>query len=59
MADLQCVVLDCPEPVQLAEFYQSLIGGTVNQQDQRWALDEWTSRPPRPASGGSARLCRR
>ncbi|WP_326609473.1 VOC family protein [Streptomyces scopuliridis] len=40
IADLQCVVLDCPDPGQLAEFYQSLLGGAVNQQDRRWALDE-------------------
>lgn len=40
IAELQCVVLDCPDPAQLAEFYQSLLGGTVNQHDPRWALGE-------------------
>ncbi|MEU9991424.1 VOC family protein [Streptomyces sp. NPDC007971] len=40
IADLQCVVLDCPDPGELAEFYQSLLGGTVNQPDRRWALSE-------------------
>ncbi|MGW3328070.1 VOC family protein [Streptomyces virginiae] len=40
IAELQCVVLDCPDPQSLAEFYRSLLGGNVNQQDRRWALDE-------------------
>ncbi|WP_210588935.1 VOC family protein [Streptomyces sp. GESEQ-35] len=40
IADLQCVVLDCSDPAELAAFYQSLLGGTVNQQDKRWALDD-------------------
>ncbi|MEU1349222.1 VOC family protein [Streptomyces sp. NPDC005775] len=40
IADLQCVVLDCPDPVGLAEFYGAVLGGTVNQQDGRWALDD-------------------
>lgn len=44
IADLQCVVLDCPDPVALAEFYRSLLGGTVNRQDRRWALsDDWAT----------------
>ncbi|MGP4049456.1 VOC family protein [Streptomyces sp. 2A115] len=44
IADLQCVVLDCSDPAELAEFYQSLLGGTVNQQDRRWALsDDWAT----------------
>jgi predicted enzyme related to lactoylglutathione lyase len=44
IADLQCVVLDCPEPVELAAFYQSILGGTVNQPDRRWALsDVWAT----------------
>ena len=44
IADLQCVVLDCPEPVELAVFYRSLLGGTVNQPDRRWALsDAWAT----------------
>ncbi|MET9524135.1 VOC family protein [Streptomyces coeruleorubidus] len=40
IADLQCVVLDCPAPPELAGFYQSLLGGVVNQPDRRWSLDE-------------------
>lgn len=37
---LQCVVLDCPNVLELAPFYQSLLGGTVNRPDPRWAVDE-------------------
>ncbi|MFI1279726.1 VOC family protein [Streptomyces sp. NPDC020858] len=40
IAELQCVVLDCPEPQLLAGFYRSLLGGNVNQQDRRWSVDE-------------------
>ncbi|MGW0433307.1 VOC family protein [Micromonospora sp. NPDC003197] len=40
IAALQCVVLDCPDVAKLAHFYQSLLGGTVNQPDRRWSLDE-------------------
>ncbi|WP_392675787.1 VOC family protein [Streptomyces sp. LN785] len=44
IADLQCVVLDCSDPAELAMFYQSMLGGTVNQQDKRWALgDGWAT----------------
>lgn len=44
IADLQCVVLDCADPRELAEFYQSLLGGTVNQPDRRWAVgDGWAT----------------
>src|SRR5262245_57553532 len=42
IADLQCVVLDCSRPAELAKFYQAILGGAVNQRDQRWALgDGW------------------
>jgi hypothetical protein len=37
---LQCVVLDCPDPRALAGFYAELLGGTVNQPDPRWRVDE-------------------
>lgn len=37
---LQCVVLDCPDAPGLARFYQALLGGTVNQADRRWAVDD-------------------
>jgi len=40
IADLQCVVLDCSHPTKLATFYQALLGGAVNQRDQRWALSD-------------------
>ncbi|MEV1079372.1 VOC family protein [Streptomyces sp. NPDC050211] len=44
IADLQCVVLDCSDPAELAAFYHSLLGGTVNQRDKRWALgDGWAT----------------
>ncbi|KAF5997361.1 VOC family protein [Streptomyces sp. WAC00263] len=44
IAELQCVVLDCPDPLRLAEFYEDLLGGTVNRPDPRWALDEaWST----------------
>lgn len=39
-ARLQCVALDCPEPVVLARFYQALLGGEVNRPDPRWRVDE-------------------
>lgn len=43
-AELQCVVLDCAEPRRLAEFYRSLLGGTVDQPDRRWSLDaDWST----------------
>ncbi|WP_338676878.1 VOC family protein [Streptomyces sp. SCSIO 30461] len=40
IARLQCVVLDCADVDELSRFYQSLIGGTVNQPDPRWLLDD-------------------
>jgi catechol 2,3-dioxygenase-like lactoylglutathione lyase family enzyme len=40
IAELECVVLDCPDPRPLAEFYQALLGGEVNRRDRRWAVDE-------------------
>src|SRR5690242_19604821 len=44
IADVQCVVLDCSEPTELAEFYRALLGGAVNREDRRWALgDGWAT----------------
>ena len=44
LATLECVVLDCPDPGQLAAFYRSLLGGSINQPDPRWALsDRWAT----------------
>lgn len=40
IAELQCVVLDCPDPERLADFYRSLLGGAVNRPDRRWQTDE-------------------
>ncbi|MFJ9642003.1 VOC family protein [Streptomyces sp. NPDC004244] len=40
IAELQCVVLDCPDPLALAGFYRSVLGGTVNRPDHRWSVDE-------------------
>jgi catechol 2,3-dioxygenase-like lactoylglutathione lyase family enzyme len=44
IADIECVALDCPDPMELAGFYQSLLGGTVNQPDRRWTVDkDWVT----------------
>jgi catechol 2,3-dioxygenase-like lactoylglutathione lyase family enzyme len=40
IAKLQCVVLDCADVDELSGFYQSLLGGVVNQPDPRWSLDD-------------------
>ncbi|WP_219472368.1 VOC family protein [Nonomuraea rhizosphaerae] len=37
---LQCVVLDCPDVLELARFYHALLGGTVNKPDRRWAVND-------------------
>ncbi len=37
---LQCVVLDCPDVLELAGFYRALLGGAVNQADPRWAVSD-------------------
>nr|MDT0663223.1 VOC family protein [Micromonospora sp. DSM 115978] len=39
IAEFECVVLDCPDPGVLAEFYRGVVGGTVNQPDPRWGTD--------------------
>ncbi|MFF8728298.1 VOC family protein [Streptomyces sp. NPDC015171] len=38
LAKLDVVVLDCPDPRALAEFYAGVLGGTVevNEGDQEW-----------------------
>ncbi|MFJ9343200.1 VOC family protein [Streptomyces sp. NPDC101733] len=44
IAELQCVVLDCPEPLRLAAFYADLLGGEVDRPDPRWSVDgEWVT----------------
>ncbi|WP_181788059.1 VOC family protein [Streptomyces phytophilus] len=41
---LQCIVLDCPRPRELAAFYQVLLGGEVDRADPRWSLDDdWST----------------
>ncbi|WP_455354345.1 VOC family protein [Streptomyces sp. SYSU K217416] len=40
IGELQCVVLDCSNPLVLAGFYASVLGGNVNQPDGRWAVGE-------------------
>ncbi|MFC1404843.1 MULTISPECIES: VOC family protein [Streptacidiphilus] len=37
---LQCVVLDCPDVLELARFYEALLGGVVDQPDPRWAVSD-------------------
>jgi hypothetical protein len=44
IANLQCLVLDCADVFELSGFYQSLLGGVVNQPDPRWSLsDGWAT----------------
>ncbi|MFD3664446.1 VOC family protein [Streptomyces sp. NPDC058659] len=44
IADLQCLVIDCPAPRALAEFYRSVLGGEVDRPDRRWSLDDaWST----------------
>ena len=38
LGKLQCVVLDCPDVLELSQFYQALLGGVVNQPDPRWTV---------------------
>ncbi|MFF5932771.1 VOC family protein [Streptomyces sp. NPDC012508] len=37
---LQCVVLDCTDVMELARFYQQLLGGEINRADPQWAVDD-------------------
>ncbi|GAA3460643.1 VOC family protein [Saccharothrix longispora] len=51
---LQCVVLDCPEPGVLAEFYRRVLGGEVDRPDRRWSVDDdWSTLH----TGGGVVLC--
>ncbi|MEU3155957.1 VOC family protein, partial [Streptomyces griseus] len=44
IADLECVVLDCRDPRELAGFYASLLGGEVDRPDRRWGCDaDWST----------------
>jgi len=40
IGELQCVVMDCSNVVELARFYQALLGGAVNRPDPRWAVGD-------------------
>jgi Glyoxalase-like domain len=40
LGNLQCVVLDCSDVLELAGFYQALLGGSVNQAGPRWAVSD-------------------
>lgn len=33
---MRAVVLDCPEPRALAEFYRELVGGEITYADEEW-----------------------
>ncbi|MEU1041828.1 VOC family protein [Streptomyces sp. NPDC005551] len=39
-ARMRSVVLDCPEPRALAEFYAGVLGGEISQEDDTWATLE-------------------
>ena len=39
IGELECVIIDCPSPHKLAEFYRTLIGGEVNKPDPRWLIE--------------------
>ncbi|MFE1904560.1 VOC family protein [Streptomyces gardneri] len=44
IAELQCLVIDCPAPRALAEFYRQVLGGEVDRPDPRWSLGEaWST----------------
>lgn len=36
VAQLRSVVLDCPDPRALADFYRHLVGGEVTDEDDDW-----------------------
>ena len=36
MARMRAVVLDCPDPRALAEFYRQLVGGQITYADDEW-----------------------
>lgn len=38
LASLRSVVLDCPDPRSLAEFYRVVIGGEVTSVDDDWVV---------------------
>jgi catechol-2,3-dioxygenase len=36
IARMRAVVLDCPDPRALAEFYRALVGGEITYADDDW-----------------------
>ncbi|MEU1273976.1 VOC family protein [Streptomyces sp. NPDC005799] len=38
MARLRSVVLDCPDPRALADFYAQVVGGTPRAEDDEWVV---------------------
>src|SRR4051812_34008849 len=36
IARLRAVVLDCPDPKALAQFYRALVGGEITHEDEEW-----------------------
>jgi catechol-2,3-dioxygenase len=36
IARLRAIVLDCPDPLALAEFYRALVGGEITYADDEW-----------------------
>lgn len=36
--ELDYTVLDCPEPVALARFYESILGWDITRDDEDWAI---------------------
>jgi len=38
LARMRSVVLDCPEPRALAEFYRGVIGGEITSADDDWVV---------------------
>jgi catechol-2,3-dioxygenase len=36
IAKMRALVLDCPEPQALAEFYRELVGGEITYADEEW-----------------------
>jgi hypothetical protein len=44
VARMRSVVLDCPDPLALAEFYRVLVGGEITSADDDWVVlvvDGW------------------
>jgi hypothetical protein len=40
IARMRSVVVDCPDPVALAEFYRQLVGGEVTSTEDDWVVLE-------------------